>query len=178
MQAIGIVVTLVGVVTVASGGSWRELRNLSINRGDIYVLIACFLYAVYSVSLSRRPQVRAISLFTVMAIAAWIISLPLLAVEVLQQGWQAPTFKGWLIALAVTILPSLVAQIFFIKGVALIGPNRAGVFINLVPVFAAIMAVMFLQENFEQYHAVSLALVLGGISLSELGRRDLALKVS
>ncbi|MAM72132.1 MAG: EamA family transporter [Gammaproteobacteria bacterium] len=178
VQAIGIVVTLVGVVTVASGGSWRELRNLSINRGDIYVLIACFLYAVYSVSLSRRPQVRAISLFTVMAIAAWIISLPLLAVEVLQQGWQAPTFKGWLIALAVTILPSLVAQIFFIKGVALIGPNRAGVFINLVPVFAAIMAVMFLQENFEQYHAVSLALVLGGISLSELGRRDLALKVS
>ena len=70
------------------------------------------------------------------------------------------------------------AQIFFIKGVALIGPNRAGVFVNVVPVFAAIMAVMFLQENFEQYHAVSLALVLGGISLSELGRRDLALKVS
>lgn len=171
VQAIGILITLVGVIIIASGGNWRELQALSINRGDLYIVIACFLYAIYSVALSRRPKVSAISLFTVMSIAAWIVSLPLLAFEVLQQGWQAPTYNGWLIALLVTILPSLVAQIFFIQSVALIGPNRAGVFINLVPVFAAIMAVIFLQESFEQHHAFSLALVLGGIALSELGRR-------
>ncbi|MDC1437037.1 DMT family transporter [Gammaproteobacteria bacterium] len=171
VQAIGILITLVGVMIIASGGNWRELQDLSINRGDLYIIIACFLYAVYSVALSRRPKVSAISLFTVMSIAAWIFSLPLLAFEVIQQGWQAPTSNGWLIALLVTILPSLIAQIFFIQSVALIGPNRAGVFINLVPVFSAIMAVIFLQERFEQYHAFSLALVLGGIALSELGRR-------
>lgn len=171
LQAAGIVVTLLGVVIVASGGSWRELQSLSINRGDVYVLIACFLYAVYSVALSRRPKVSAISLFTVMSIAAWLLSLPLLGLEVLHQGWQAPTTRGWLIALSVTVLPSLVAQLFFIRSVAMIGPNRAGIFINLVPVFAAIMAVIFLQESFETHHAVSLALVLGGIALSELGRQ-------
>ncbi len=171
VQAIGILITLVGVMIIASGGNWRELQDLSINRGDLYIIIACFLYAVYSVALSRRPKASAISLFTVMSIAAWIFSLPLLAFEVLQQGWQAPTSNGWLIALLVTILPSLIAQIFFIQSVALIGPNRAGVFINLVPVFSAIMAVIFLQERFQQYHAFSLALVLGGIALSELGRR-------
>ena len=171
IQTVGILITLVGVMIIASGGNWRELQDLSINRGDLYIIIACFLYAVYSVALSRRPKASAISLFTVMSIAAWIFSLPLLAFEVLQQGWQAPTSNGWLIALLVTILPSLIAQIFFIQSVALIGPNRAGVFINLVPVFSAIMAVIFLQERFQQYHAFSLALVLGGIALSELGRR-------
>ncbi|MDG2091495.1 MAG: DMT family transporter [Gammaproteobacteria bacterium] len=178
VQAIGILITLVGVVIITSGGNWRELQALSINRGDLYIIIACFLYAVYSVALSRRPKVSAISLFTVMSIAAWIFSLPLLAFEVLQQGWQPPTYNGWLIAILVTILPSLVAQIFFIQSVALIGPNRAGVFINLVPVFSAIMAVIFLQEGFEQYHAYSLSLVLGGIALSELGRRRQPAKIS
>jgi drug/metabolite transporter (DMT)-like permease len=171
LQAAGIVITLIGVVIVASGGSWQELQSLSINRGDVYVLIACFLYAAYSVALSRCPKVSAISLFTVMSIAAWLLSLPLLGLEVLHQGWQAPTSRGWLIALSVTVLPSLVAQLFFMRSVAMIGPNRAGIFINLVPVFAAIMAVIFLEESFETHHSISLVLVLGGIALSELGRQ-------
>ena len=70
----------------------------------------------------------------------------------------------------VTLLPSLIAQIFFIQGVSLIGANRAGVFVNLVPVFASIMAVVFLQEVFRMYHALALILVLGGIWLSETGK--------
>ncbi len=178
IQAIGILVTLLGVVIVTSGGSWRELQAFSINRGDLYIIIACFFYAVYAVALTRRPKVSAISLFTVMAVSAWIVSLPLLAFEVLQQGWQAPTSKGWLIALVVAVLPSLLAQVFFIQSVALIGANRAGAFINLIPIFAAIMAVIFLQESFELYHAISLALVLGGIILSEFGRNRLSEKRS
>jgi drug/metabolite transporter (DMT)-like permease len=170
VQGVGVGITLIGVLIIATGGNLLELQELSLNRGDLYILLACSLYAIYSIGLTKRPDVRALSLFAVMAIAAWLVSLPLLALEISQQGWQTPSPKGWIIALVVTILPSLVAQIFFIQSVALIGPNRAGVFINLVPVFAAIMAVMFLQETFEQHHAISLALVLGGIALSELGR--------
>ena len=135
------------------------------------MLIACFFYAAYSIGLSRRPNVSAIGLFAVMALAAWVISLPLLGVEILHQGWQAPSPKGWILALLVTLLPSLVAQLFFIQGVALIGPGRAGVFVNLVPVFASLMAVALLNERFQIYHALSLALVLGGIGLSEIGRQ-------
>ena len=66
--------------------------------------------------------------------------------------------------------PSFLAQICFIRGVELIGPGRAGVFVNLVPVFASIMAVGFLKEPFEGFHALALALVLGGIWLSERGK--------
>lgn len=170
LQSLGVVLTLIGVVIVASGGNPGELIGLSVNRGDLFMVIACFFYAAYSIGLSRRPGVSALSLFAVMAAVAWLVSIPLVTVETWLLGWQWPSPQGWTIAALVTLLPSLVAQIFFIQGVGLIGPGRAGVFVNLVPVFASVMAILFLGEHFELHHALSLLLVLGGIGLSEIGR--------
>ncbi len=170
IQGIGVIVTLLGVVIVASRGNLGELAALAVNRGDLLMLIACFFYAAYSIGLTRRPNVSALALFAIMATVAWLVSLPLVAVETWQQGWTSPTPTGWFLVMLVTLFPSFVAQISFIHGVALIGPGRAGVFVNLVPVFASIMAVIFLQEVFELYHALALALVLGGIWLSEIGK--------
>jgi len=170
VQGLGVATTMLGVIIVASGGDWDELQNLSVNRGDLFMLIACFLYAAYSIGLSRKPNVSAFGLFAIMATVAWLVSIPLVAIETYRLGWQMPTLTGWTIALLTTLLPSLVAQTFFIKSVALIGPGRAGVFVNLVPVFASIMAVVYLHETFQAHHAFSLILVLGGIGLSEMGR--------
>ncbi|MCP4388067.1 MAG: DMT family transporter [Gammaproteobacteria bacterium] len=170
IQGIGVAITLLGVVIVASRGDPGELAALSVNRGDLLMVIACFFYAAYSIGLTRRPNVSALGLFAVMATSAWLASLPLVAIETWQQGWIMPSNNGWILVLLVTLLPSLIAQIFFIQGVALIGPGRAGVFVNLVPVFASIMAVIFLGEAFELYHALALTLVLGGIWLSEIGK--------
>jgi len=170
IQGGGVAVTLLGVVIVASRGDPGELLGMSVNRGDLFIVIACFFYAAYSIGLSRRPNVSALGFFAAVAAVAWIVSLPLVAIETYQQGWTAPTPTGWMLVLMVTLLPSLIAQIFFIQGVSLIGPSRAGVFVNLVPVFASIMAVIFLQEVFQAYHALALMLVLGGIWLSEIGK--------
>jgi len=170
LQAGGVAVTLVGVMIVASGGDLTQLKDLSINRGDFLMLLACFFYAAYSIGLSRRPSVSALGLFTAMAIVAFVASLPLLAIEIYTLGFTPPTLTGWAVVALVALLPSFIAQIFFIHGVGLIGPGRAGVFVNLVPVFASIMAVLYLQEAFEIFHAVSLGLVLGGIWLSEIGK--------
>ncbi|MCP3690437.1 MAG: DMT family transporter [Gammaproteobacteria bacterium] len=170
LQALGIAITLLGVVIIASAGNLTQLLTLTVNRGDAFMLLASFFYAAYSIGLSRRPHVSAMGLFSLLATAAFISSLPLLAIESYQQGFQWPTTTGWLVVIAVTVLPSFIAQIFFIKSVTLIGPGRAGVFVNLIPVFASIMAVLFLGEPFEMYHAISLALVLGGIGLSEIGK--------
>jgi drug/metabolite transporter (DMT)-like permease len=170
LQACGVAVTLVGVMIVASGGDLTQLKDLSINRGDFFMLLACFFYAAYSIGLSRRPSVSALGLFTAMAIVAFVASLPLLAIEIYNLGFTPPTLTGWVVVALVALLPSFIAQIFFIHGVGLIGPGRAGVFVNLVPVFASIMAVLYLQETFEVFHAVSLSLVLGGIWLSEIGK--------
>ena len=170
LQAGGVAVTLVGVMIVASGGDLTLLKDLSINQGDFLMLLACFFYAAYSIGLSRRPPVSALGLFTAMAVVAFVASLPLLAIEIYTLGFTPPTLTGWAVVALVALLPSFIAQIFFIHGVGLIGPGRAGVFVNLVPVFASIMAVLYLQEAFEVFHAVSLSLVLGGIWLSEIGK--------
>jgi drug/metabolite transporter (DMT)-like permease len=82
-----------------------------------------------------------------------------------------PTFNGWLVLAYVAIFPSCLSQLFLLRGVDLIGPGRAGVFINLVPVFAAIMAVALLAEPFSPFHAVALALVIGGILLAQRSPR-------
>lgn len=170
IQAFGIGVTLLGVFTVASAGDLSQLLNLTFNQGDVLMLLAGFLYAAYSLGLMRRPAVPALALFAFLAGIAFLASLPLVIIESLHQPLEWPSTTGWLVVILVMLLPSFVAQICFIQGVTLIGPGRAGVFINLVPVFASIMAVIFLNESFEIFHGVSLALVLGGIGLSEIGK--------
>ena len=78
-----------------------------------------------------------------------------------------PGPKGLLIVAYCAIFPSMLAQIFFMRGVELAGANRAGFYLNLIPVFAALMAVFILSESLYSYHAISLVMVLGGIYLAE-----------
>jgi drug/metabolite transporter (DMT)-like permease len=171
LQIAGVVVTMLGVALVGTGGDLGRIAALAINRGDFLMVVACVLYAGYTVALQRRPPVAALSLFMALAGAALVASLPLVALEAASGVLQWPTATGWLIVVLTVVFPSFLAQMFFIRGVELIGPGRAGVFINLVPVFASILAVAVLSESFAVFQAIALGLVLGGIWLSELGKR-------
>lgn len=171
LQMAGVAVTMTGVVIVGTGGSLERLAALTINNGDLLMIVACMFYSGYAVGLRQRPAVSSLGLFTMVAAAAFLASVPLTAAEVALGKFHWPTVTGWVVAGLVTLFPSFLAQILFIKGVALIGPGRAGVFINLVPVFASILAVLVLSEPFEGFHAVALTLVLIGIWLSERVRR-------
>jgi drug/metabolite transporter (DMT)-like permease len=170
LQIAGVFVTMLGVAIVASDGQPGRLASLALNFGDVLMVAACLLYAGYTLGLSRRPLVSPLSLFTVMGAAAFVSSLPLALAEAALGRFQWPTAAGWIIVGLVTLFPSFLAQIAFIQGVTFIGPSRAGVFVNLVPVFASILALLILQEPFRLFHAVALALVLGGIWLSERGK--------
>lgn len=167
LQVFGIIVTMVGVAVVATQGDLAVLTGLKINPGDGLMIIACLFYAGYTVALRARPKVSGLVFFAVLSAFAAVMSLPALAYEISIDAHQWPTFKGWLVVLYISLFPSCLAQIFFMRGVELIGPSRAGIFINLVPIFAAILAVLILQEPFRLFHAVALALVLGGIWFSE-----------
>ncbi|HEX5078538.1 MAG TPA: DMT family transporter [Geminicoccaceae bacterium] len=171
LQVAGVTVTMLGVVLVGTGGDLARIAGLAINRGDLLMLVACLIYAGYTVALQRRPPVAALSLVIALAAAALLAALPLVAVEAALGRLQWPTPAGWVIAVLAVLFPSFLAQIFFIRGVELIGPGRAGVFINLVPVFASILAVAILGESFAGFQAIALGLVLGGIGLSERGKR-------
>ncbi len=167
LQVLGMIVTILGVVLVSVKADLEVLRTLALNIGDVWMLIACLFYAGYTLGLRHRPAVPGLVFFTAMAVVAFLTSLPLIGLEIAQGTVQWPTPKGWVILLYVGLAPSLVSQVFFIRGVELIGPARAGLFVNLVPVFGALLAVMLLGEPFALYHALGLALVLGGIWLSE-----------
>jgi len=171
LQVVGIVVTLIGVVIVTINGDINRLLALTFQHGDILMVIACLLYAGYSVGLHKCPNTDRLSLFTMFAIGALLASVPLTVTEAMLGKLQWPTTNGWIIVTLVTLFPSFLAQICFIKAVDIIGASRAGIFFNLIPIFAAIIAVMFLGERFAFYHAIALSLVLCGIGLSEWAKR-------
>jgi drug/metabolite transporter (DMT)-like permease len=151
VQVAGVLITAIGVAVVATRGAPLSILEIELNRGDLLMLAACVLYAFY----------------TVAALIAAATSLPLVALEAATNGPTLPTLKGLLVLVYVAIFPSCLSQLFLLRGVDLIGPGRSGVFINLVPVFAAIMAVALLGEPFAPYHAAALALVIGGILLAQ-----------
>ncbi|MGB0690405.1 MAG: EamA family transporter, partial [Candidatus Puniceispirillum sp.] len=95
------------------------------------------------------------------------------AIEYAHGSLVIPGLKGWLLVIYCAIFPSLLAQVLFMRGVELAGSNRAGLYVNLVPVFAALFAVMMLGEVMHLYHIISLVLVLGGIYMAERGKKAL-----
>jgi drug/metabolite transporter (DMT)-like permease len=104
-----------------------------------------------------------------MALAAFVTSVPLMIWEIAAGGFVWPTPAGLATLVYAAPGPAFAAQIFFIRGVELIGPGRAGLFVNLVPAFGAIMAVVLLGERFAVYHVVALALVVVGVAIAQRG---------
>ncbi len=164
---IGAIVTTVGVAVITAHGDWSFLAHEKLNSGDAMMLVASVFYAFYTLGLRTRPNASPFGFLAAMAIAALITSLPLFVAEVLAGGFVWPTWKGALLLLYAALGPAFVAQALFMRGVELIGPSRAGVFVNLVPVFGALLAVALLGEPFAAYHVVALALVVVGILVAQ-----------
>lgn len=173
-QALGMLITLAGVLTVASHGDLAGLTQLQFNPGDLLMIVACVLYAGYTLALRGREGVSTLWFFAGLATAALATSLPLAAGELALGQGQWPTWRGWAILLYVALAPSFFAQLFYMRAVQLIGPARAGLFVNLVPVFGALLAVLLIGEPFRAHHAAALGLVLLGIALAETSARRAA----
>ena len=167
LQAVGVLLTIIGVLVTATRGSPLTVFETGVNRGDAVMMLAVLLYGSYTVALRFRPDIHWTSLMFVLTCSAVIFALPFYAVEILRDGFRMPGPEAWAIIAYTAIFPSMVSQIFFIRGVAILGANRAGLFINLVPIFGALLAVLILGEYFRFYHLVGLALVLSGIAMAE-----------
>ncbi len=166
-QLCGLAVAIGGVWLTTTRGQPLALFESGLNRGDAIMLGACVLYASYSVGLRWKPKVSWQSFMFCLALCAFLVSVPFTAYELWHQDHPALQAVDWLVLAYVVIFPSLLSQLFFARGVELIGANRAGQFINLVPIFGAALAVIVLGEQFRWYHAVGLLLVLIGIGLAE-----------
>ena len=173
-QIAGIVVSMLGVVVIVGQGSPAALLALSVNPGDALVLIAIVSYAAYSALLRRRPPIHPLSFVAVTFALGALILLPL-------YGWETasgnPVMINWTTVLSiayVAIFPSCLSYLFFNRGVELIGANRAGQFLHLMPVFGSLSAVALLGESFRVYHAAGILMIGLGIWLAtrERPRRD------
>ena len=172
IQLGGITITILGVVIVATEGDINQLKSFQFNKGDLLILVACSIYAIYILFLRNKPNVPGMVMFAVIAFSAMLASLPFAFFELLSGGTVWPTHQGWLVILFVVIFPSFLSQLFFIRGVHLMGASRAGVFINLVPIFASAFSAALIEEKFYLFHLIALILVLTGIWIAErLGPR-------
>jgi drug/metabolite transporter (DMT)-like permease len=172
LQIVGFVLSIAGVALTASHGDPRELLALNVNFGDLLMLIGVIVYSAYTVALRLKPAIHWQSLMIVLTGVAFIGTLPFVAAEFYAGAGIVPDVQGLGVVAYTIFFPSIVAQIFYIKGVEMIGANRAGLFINLVPIFGTLLSVMILRETFHLYHGIAMVLVLGGIWLAEAsGRR-------
>ena len=166
-QFLGVLITFIAVLIVVCSGNFNALIELELNSGDIVMIFACTLYAIYAVGLRKKPKISALPLLTFFAYIAFLGSLPGLIYETYSNQLILPGQKGFIILGVIIIFPSFLAQIFFMKGVEKIGPSRSGLYTNLVPVFSSLLAVFFLGEEFKFFHLLSLIMIFIGIYLFE-----------
>lgn len=169
-QVAGFLLTLIGVLVTAANGSLVRLLHLHLNTGDALMLLAILFYGSYTAALRWKPQMHWMTFMAALSAAAFAASIPFTLWEMAQGTVQWPDARGWGVALYAGFFPGLIAQASFIAGAGLIGGNRAGLFVNLVPVFGAILSVTILGEALRPYHVLGLALVLSGLALAERRR--------
>ncbi|WP_034658168.1 DMT family transporter [Chelativorans sp. J32] len=174
LQIAGFLLSLVGIALTASHGDLRRLTAMDINFGDLLMLFAVLAYGFYTVALRFKPEIHWVSMITVLAVSALVSSFPLMIWEYSTGDLLLPDFTGWMVVIYVALMPSVVSQVFYIRGVELIGANRAGLFVNLVPIFGTLLSILLLGEEFFLYHAVALLLVFFGIWLAEASSRKKA----
>jgi drug/metabolite transporter (DMT)-like permease len=166
-QALGIAASIVGALLVIGRGDPRILLGLQFGRGDLWLVLSVVVWALYSVLLKRRPaELPPLALLTAIIGYGLILLLPLYGAE-LWSGRTVAVGPASLASLAyVALFPSVIAYVCWNRGVREVGPSQAGLFMPLLPVFSAALAVPFLGERLAWYHCVGAVLVMAGILLA------------
>jgi len=162
-QFLGIFVSLLGVLAIITQLYAAVLTHFTFNIGDIVIFLNMILWAVYSASLRWRPKIHPVSFMFMFCFISGIAMLPAMAWEYSTGFVLQPTMLTFSAIAFVTIFSTIVAFACWTRGVELIGPNRAGVFLHLVPVFSALLTGAVLGEPLMGYHVVGFALILTGV---------------
>ena len=164
-QIAGVLLCLLGAGLIVLRGELRTLLTLSFVQGDLLMIIAVIFYGLYSALLRRRPSIHPLSF---LAATFFLGSAGLLPVYLAELAFAGPFTLSRNIALSilyVALFPSIIAYFCWNKGVDRVGPNRAGLFINLIPVFASLLSVWLLGESIRGFHIGGMALIAGGMAL-------------
>jgi drug/metabolite transporter (DMT)-like permease len=172
-QALGVAVSLLGVLAILTRGDPAILTQLRLNKGDLIVVAGMVFWAAYTVFLRMKPaEISGLALLACCATVGVALLLPLFIVEMAFFGGHVELTPATAAAMAyVAVFPSFVGYVFWNRAVAEVGSNVAGIFMHLMPVFGSILAWIFLGERIQLFHVAGIALILGGITLTSRGRR-------
>jgi drug/metabolite transporter (DMT)-like permease len=173
VQLLGISTSLIGVIVIVTRGDPGVLAELRFNFGDLIVILAMTVFAIYVAYLRMRPQTHWLTFLFVLGIISATTTMPFAIFEIAHGNVVELTLLTIFAALYVSIFPSLLAFAAWNRGVELIGPNRSGPFLHLVPLYTALLAGIFLGEDLRLFHMAGLLLILTGVSLAS-GRNPVA----
>lgn len=163
LQAIGITLSLIGVLIIIARGDVTHLKALDFNWGDLIIICNMAAWAIYSVFLRKRPNIHLMSFMLVSFVVGAVGSIPLAAIEQMMGTHFSLDWTTILAVLFVALFPGLISSILWIKGVEAIGTNRASPFVHLVPIYSAVLASVFLGEQLRLFHVAGFAFILIGI---------------
>ena len=166
-QIFGLILSIIGVGSIISNGDVQRIVSLSFNNGDLWMLVCVLSWALYSTLLKKNKfKLSQFSLIQIMVSVGVIFLIPQYFYEQ-SIGLELNFNKAFfLILFYVVVFPAIVAYYCWQKGVEIIGPNRATMFIQLMPLFSAVMAIIIFKEKFELYHFVGATFIVSGIYLS------------
>ena len=173
-QIVGAAIALAGVLWIIARGNIDVLGTLSFNEGDLVIGLAVCLWAIYAVMLRHRPAIHPLSLFTVTLVVGIVGIAPVYALELSSDRYVVLQKESLLAIGYVSIFPSVLAYLFFNRGVELIGSAGTGMYMNIMPIMGAGLAIVFLGEHLRGFHAIGMALIVGGILLGGRGNKPLA----
>lgn len=167
LEAAGAALSLIGVMVIVARGELNTLLGLSLNRGDVWMMLAVLSWGLYTVGLNWRPKnMHPMLMLAALTVVGLAVLTPAYAWE-LGTGKHVELSTGTLVAIVyIGIFPGFLGYVFYNAGVAAVGPSRGALFIHLMPVFGTILAVIFLGERPLWFHFVGISLVFGGIFLT------------
>jgi drug/metabolite transporter (DMT)-like permease len=165
-QAVGVVLSMTGVLVILMHGDLTALASISFNRGDLLFLAALTIFGLYSVLTLKRPAIHGLSFAAFTFGTSTLCLIPLLIWELIARPVMALDIQNVLSLFYVSVFPSIVAYLCYNRGVQLIGANRAAPFFHVVPVFGTVMAIVFLGERLQLFHLIGFGLVLAGVYIA------------
>ena len=166
-------ISLLGVAVVVLRGDLGQLRTLSFNKGDLIMLVAVFTWSMYTVLVKRRPaSLHPQSLLVATMLMATVMLAPAYLWESAMVRTMPVTPSALFAVAYVVVFASLLAFLCFNRGIEVLGPNRGGLFLHLIPVFAALLALVFLGERLQAFHAVGIAAIAAGIALAAAAKKS------
>ncbi|HYE43895.1 MAG TPA: DMT family transporter [Caulobacteraceae bacterium] len=166
LQIAGLIVALAGVATIVTSGAPQDILKLDLVIGDLLIFIAVAGYALYSALLRVKPDVHPLSLVAATFVLGTLMLVPLYAAEHLSGNVIRPTPQTFAAIGFVAVFPSILAYLFYNRGVEVMGANRAGQFVHLMPAFGAVLSWAFLGEGLALHHAAGIGLIAAGVWLS------------